>query len=718
MPSVINTNLMALNTQRSLNRTESLMNTAMERLSSGLRINSAKDDSAGLAIATRFDAQVRGLSVAMRNAGDGISMAQTAEGALGQMTEMLQKVRQLAVQAANATNSDSDRASLNAEAKQMVAEIQRIAEQTHFNGTKLLDGSFGKKVLQIGANQGETFTFSLGKLTTDKLGAGQSAGVSTVRTSNAFQNGDLVINGVAIGASLASDDTASTNNASASAIAKAAAINRASSQTGVIAKVNPNVVAGSSMTGANANGSISLNGVTINISTSTDTVATRQAVVTAINAVKDQTGVEAIDTGQDSTGITLKAADGRNIDISFNTVTAAATGLAAAGTYEGSLTLVSTTGKPIKVEAGTNGEAGLKRVGLVAGSYEAQVATVSNLDGKRVLKQNSHIAANDGGSGQDVALNDGDLVINGVAIQAARATDDTASDVTANSSIKEASAIAIAAAINRASSATGVTATADANIVEATSTGTETAGNSIAVYINGVATAAITSVGDAERDRAATVSAINAIADRTGVRAEDTGNGIRLTAADGRNISIVVDEKGGGSAAKFGLGGIATDSDVTTNSFAATAETYYATVTLHSAKAIEVSAGINGKTALENLNFRAGTYGGAETGQFLKDLDISTVAGANKALEAVSNALETINSQRGELGAVQNRLESTIANLEVNRDNLIASKSRIMDADFAEETTQLAKAQILQQAGMAMLAQAKQAPQNVLSLLR
>lgn len=714
MPSVINTNMMALNTQRSLSRTESMMNLAMERLSSGLRINSAKDDSAGLAIATRFDAQVRGLNVAMRNAGDGISMAQTAEGALGSMTEMLQKLRELAVQAANATNSDSDRASLNAEARQLIDEIQRIAEQTHFNGTKLLDGSFGKKVLQIGANAGETFTFSLGKVTTDKLGAGQSAGVSTVATDDAFQNGDLIINGVAVGASLASDDTASTDNSAASAIAKAAAINRVSDQTGVIAKVNANTVAGSSMTGAALSGSITLNGVTINnIQTSTDTVATRQAVVTAINAVKDQTGVEAIDTGQDSTGITLRAADGRNIKISFGgAVTAAATGLAAAGTYEGSITLVSTNGQPIKVESGTNGEAGLQRVGLVAGTYEAQVATVSTLDGKKTAAGTT--------AGTTEALDDGDLVINGVAIQAARATDDTASDTTAVSSTKAGSAIAIAAAINRASQATGVTATANANIVEAKSgTNAGTAGtDAIKVHINGVTTAQITSVGDLEKDRAATVQAINAIADRTGVRAEDTGDGVRLIAADGRNISIAVETVGTAiTADMFGLNGI--NSDATGSfAFASDAETYYATVTLHSAKAIDIQAGINGKDDLENLKFFAGTYGGAETGQFLKDIDISTVAGANQALEAVSNALETINSVRGDLGAVQNRLESTITNIQVNRDNLTASKSRIMDADFAEETTQLAKAQILQQAGIAMLAQAKQAPQQVLSLLR
>ncbi|MCX8048121.1 MAG: flagellin [Methylohalobius sp.] len=723
MPSVINTNMMALITQRNLSRTESLMNTAMERLSSGLRINSAKDDSAGLAIATRFDSQVRGLTVAMRNAGDGISMAQTAEGALGSMTEMLQKIRELAVQAANATNSDADRASLNAEARQLVDEIQRIAEQTHFNGTKLLDGSFGKKVLQIGANAGETFTFSIGKLTTDRLGSGQSAGVSTVATDFAFQNGDLIINGVAVGASLASDDTASTNNASASAIAKAAAINRVSSQTGVIAKVNANTVAGQSMTSGGAdNATVDINGVTISLAIGgADLAADRKAVVTAINAVRDQTGVEAIDTGQDSTGITLRAADGRNIEISnfnsTNTLSLANYGLAAAGTYEGSVTLVSTTGKPIKVEAGTNGEAGLKRVGLVAGTYDAKVATVSTLDGKSVGAQGTHITASSG-MGAQVALNDGDLVINGVAIQAARATDDTASDTTANSSIKEASAIAIAAAINRASAATGVTATVDANIVEGTGTTAGSAGDSGSVWINGIQTSAITLLGDAEKDRAQAVAAINAIADRTGVRAEDTGSAIRLIAADGRNISIVVDDQGGSlTAANIGLAGIVT-ADVSGSSFADEAETYYATVTLHSAKAIDIQAGINGKTALENLRFFAGTYGGAETGQFLKDIDISTVAGANKALEAVSNALESINSVRGELGAVQNRLESTITNIQVNRDNLTASKSRIMDADFAEETTNLAKAQILQQAGIAMLAQAKQAPQNVLSLLR
>ncbi len=742
MPSIINTNIMALTAQRNLNRTEGMLSQAMERLSSGLRINSAKDDSAGLAIATRFDTQTRGMTVAMRNAGDGISMAQTAEGALGSMTDNLQRLRELAVQAANATNSDSDRASLNAEAQQLIDEIQRVAEQTNFNGTKLLDGTFGKQVFQIGANKGETFEFQIGKMTTDKLGAGTTVGVAATGDYNAtatnlkgIENGDLIINGVAIAASSALDDNASTAAAAASAIAKVAAINRVSDQTGVVAEVATTVAAGTKMTAAATSGTVTINGVDISIATGgVDTAADRTAVVKAINAVSDQTGVVAIDTGTDENGIRLEAKDGRNIEISFSTggsadPTAASTGLAAAGTYTGGYTLRSTNGQPIKIESGTNGDSGIRNAGLVAGTYEGQMATVSNQDGKYAAATATALTASDGGTGESLALNTGDLVINGVQIEAASAADDTASDTTAKSSIKEASAIAIAAAINKASDATGVTATVDANVVEGKSTATGTAGtDKIAIVINGKETAVITSVGDQGKDRIAVVNAINDISGQTGVRAEDTGQGVRLIADDGRNISIAVDIGGGAATLldKFGLNGFGTTAtgnlgivDATgTDTFADKAETYYSTVTLRSAKAIKIEAGTNGTTALESLKFKVGDYGGAETGQFLKDVDISTVDGANKALEAIDNALETINSVRGDLGAVQNRLESTIENIQVTRDNLTASKSRIMDADFAAETAQLAKAQVLQQAGIAMLAQAKQAPQQVLSLLR
>lgn len=161
MPMVINTNVMSLNAQRNLTTSQSQLSTALQRLSSGLRINSAKDDAAGLAISERFTTQIRGLNQAVRNANDGISLAQTGEGALAEITNNLQRIRELAVQSANATNSASDRAALDAEVQQRIAEIDRISKQTSFNGQKILDGSFGSATFQVGANVGETISVSL-----------------------------------------------------------------------------------------------------------------------------------------------------------------------------------------------------------------------------------------------------------------------------------------------------------------------------------------------------------------------------------------------------------------------------------------------------------------------------------------------------------------------------------------------------------------------------
>jgi len=171
----INTNVASLNAQRNLNRSQGLLNQSLERLSTGLRINSAKDDAAGLAISERFTTQIRGLNQASRNASDGISLAQTAESALGELTNNLQRIRELAVQSVNATNSASDRAALNAEVVERVAEVDRIAKQTNFNGVKVLDGSFGTATFQVGANVGETISVSL---TTDVT----AAAIGTVNT--------------------------------------------------------------------------------------------------------------------------------------------------------------------------------------------------------------------------------------------------------------------------------------------------------------------------------------------------------------------------------------------------------------------------------------------------------------------------------------------------------------------------------------------------------
>ncbi|MAL97124.1 flagellin domain-containing protein [Hydrocarboniclastica marina] len=160
----INTNIPSLSAQNQLNKSQNLSNEAMQRLSSGLRINSAKDDAAGLAISSKFDTQIRGLAVAQRNANDGISMAQTAEGGLNETVNNLQRIRELAVQAANGSNTDADRDLLQAEVKQRLEEVSRIADETQFNGQSVLDGGLGSAVsFQVGANQGQTISIGFEK---------------------------------------------------------------------------------------------------------------------------------------------------------------------------------------------------------------------------------------------------------------------------------------------------------------------------------------------------------------------------------------------------------------------------------------------------------------------------------------------------------------------------------------------------------------------------
>jgi len=231
MPSVINTNLPSLNTQRNLNASQASLNTSIQRLSSGLRVNSAKDDAAGLAIAERMNAQVRGLNVAARNASDGVSLAQTAEGALGQIGDMVQRMRELAVQSSNATNSNTDRAALQQEVSQLKSEIDRVAQTTNFNGTKLLDGSFNSANFQVGANAGDSI--SVNAITDAQLsGMGVVNRASTqngtaITDLTAVAAGTMTINGTDIGA-LAAAGTTQERQAQV-----VDAINRISTTTGV-----------------------------------------------------------------------------------------------------------------------------------------------------------------------------------------------------------------------------------------------------------------------------------------------------------------------------------------------------------------------------------------------------------------------------------------------------------------------------------------------------
>jgi len=480
MASTINTNLNSLTAQRNSTKSQNDLSTAINRLSSGLRINSAKDDAAGLAISERFTSQIRGLNQAARNANDGISLAQTAEGALGSIGSNLQRMRELAVQSANATNSSSDRAALQQEVTQLASEIDRVATQTQFNGTTLLDGSFGANggaTFQVGANAGQTINV---------------AGISSARTS----------------------------------------------------------------------------------------------------AMGQSYGVSAV-----------------------GTKLTAATGITAAGQFS------------------------IQGVDVFSGSAIA-----------------------------------GD-------------------------------AKSIAAAIN-SKSITGVTATALATSAVGTTgvTGGLAAGTGILTLNNIAINVAVT--GSATTDRATALAAINANSAATGVTASDNGSGITLGAADGRNIttSWAVGTSTSTALQDVGLGGAAVPAAYSSYNLS-----YTGTAPLVVAGSVNTAA----TTGFGNASTAA-----AATGTAVSAVDISTVAGANAALTSIDAALTSVNSSRASLGAVQNRFSSTIENLQTSSENLSASRSRIQDADFAAETANLSRAQVLQQAGTAMIAQANQLPSQVLSLLR
>lgn len=468
--SVINTNISSLTAQRNLSTNQASLATSMQRLSSGMRINSAKDDAAGLAISERMTSQIRGTNQAARNANDGISLAQTAEGDLAQIGNNLQRMRELAVQSANATNSASDRAALDGEVKSLVSEIDRTAQNSSFNGNKLLDGSFTAKDFQVGANGAAT----------DKI---------TV-------------------ASIASSRTGSLGG---------------------------------------------FQGITL----------TSQAIGTATNT-------------------------------------------AAAAT-------------------------------VVVGGATTSLGSIAN-DAKT-----------------------------------------------------------IASAIN-ASGVAGLTATANATTVAAgVQTNLSATSDTGTVVLNGTSIT-LTAAGNASSNRTNTVAALNAQSSQTGVIATDTGSGVSLASADGRNIALTY--TGGTNtpaATEFGLAGAA----VTGGSL----NIRY-----------EAPSGTTG-----NVQFTGGfanTSAITATGTAISAINVLTASSAITALSSIDAAIGSVNTSRASLGALQNRFTSVVSSLQTTGENLSASRSRIQDADFAAETSNLSRAQVLQQAGTAMVAQANQLPQGVLALLR
>ena len=329
----VNTNTASLNAQRNMNNTTRSLGQSFQRLSSGLRINSAKDDAAGLAISERFTTQIRGLNQAVRNTNDGVSLAQTAEGGLQESTAILQRMRELSVQSANDTNTSADRESIQDEVDALVNELDRIATKTTFNNQSVLDGTFTGAKFHIGANEGENLSVSIKDARAGSLGRmakyGSDSDIQVEGGAQGLQDNDVVLNGITIRSTVDADDTVSTTLNDASAIAKAAAINDSTEFTGVSATVEATVVVASADIAAvtmDSTNNIAINGEVLTGFRVQDNDAD-DTLVNQINAVADKTGVVA--SLDEDNRLVLEADDGRNIEITVSG-NGTRTGLAAA----------------------------------------------------------------------------------------------------------------------------------------------------------------------------------------------------------------------------------------------------------------------------------------------------------------------------------------------------------------------------------------------------
>lgn len=494
MSITVNTNVSSINAQRNLTKSTKSLDTAMQRLSSGLRINTAADDAAGLAISMGITSQTNGLTQAERNANDGLSVVGTAEGALTTQTTILQRIRELAVQAANDINSADNRQSIQDEIDAQVSELTRLGNTTTFNGINLLDGSFSNKKLQVGAYANQTIAVTLGDFRSSAMGYIATTTGTAVTGAAIMGGGDFVITSYAnngnsstqttVGAS--ADDGISYANKTFSAISKANAINAASATSGVTATVNATATAGATAIGGAALGTWGPTGNTLTI-------------------------------------------NGQNI---FDTSTA----------------------------------------------------------------------------------------------------------------------------------------------------------------LTGTATANATT----------TIAAINAKSGKTGVVASlaaGTTTNLVLTAADGRNITVV-------SAGAIFTG-------LTTA--IGTAVNTYGTISLSSPKAFALS---NGTGAGVTASGFTASLTALDTTKNVDAVDVTTQAGATTAIQIIDSALNKVSQSESDLGALSNRLNNTISNIEIANENLSAANSRIMDTDFAAETANMTRAQIIQQSSVAVLTQANSRPQIALTLLK
>ena len=679
---VVNTNISALRSSEAMRQTENAMGDAMERLSTGSRINSASDDAAGSAIASKMEAQTRSLAVAVRNANDAISLTQTAEGALGEVEDILQRIRELAVQSGNSTLNASDRVQLQAEADALTAEIDAIASQTNFNSVSLFDGTNTSVSMQVGINARDTLSIALQKTDVASLGIGSSNTTRAITSERVtafadtdadqikingenFASGDLTaatvpLNGINVDTSALASPTAA-QDAGYTAAALAAAINTNSGTHGAVATAFNTVVGTSSSYTA---ASVTLNGVTI------ASQATKAEFVSAVN--QSTAGVTA--TLSDAGVITLSNENGADINVGGGM-----TGMGfTTDIYGGFITLANSDGSDVVIEAGST-ENGY------GDSADGTVAIVNRL-GFNPISGTSVTSASVTSTDLTAVMG---VKINGVAIG------DSA----------DSSALAKAAAINAAGA--GVTATASTQ-VRVTVDITGTIANSSTASINGITTniAAATNIEDV-------VSTVNtALSGNVDIIASSNDDGeLVLTSASGLNIAI----DDGTATDVFTAATMADGTSLTVTNGATTAYGVL-TLTSDSGGVIKIEDGeVDTHTGLATLGLQAQSEKASET---TSGLSMSTVAAASSALTAIDTAIETVSTFRAGFGATENRLDKAINNLTTYKVNLEAAKGRIEDADFASETAALTKSQILNQAATSMLAQANASKQNLLALLQ
>ena len=697
--AVINTNIMSLNAQRNLGMSQSALQISLQRLSSGLRINSAKDDAAGLAISQRFTTQINGLNQAVRNANDAISLAQTAEGALGSYTDILQRIRELAVQSANSSNSSSDRQALNSEAQQLLQEAQRIATQTQFNGQNVLDGTLTDAQFQIGANANQTINVSVGNAQTSQLGAYQYNNSSSAVSGTALTSGDLTINGVNVG-----------DSTSGSADDIVNAINSVTSQTSVTASATSQIVAANApVTGKQdlQSGDLVINGVNIGAVTGSYNFATQGAsIATAINNKTASTGVTA-------TSIAITSTDAASASRLEN-----ATGLevsASTATASQDYTLTGTKGNSVADFVFANYTASDE----VTIGDKTYVLDASQTTGAAAAGGKFYIG---GGFTNDATLNAQVLdAINGTsnassAVTGAVGTTTGGTNITVTADmVGIESAASTTIADGGGGAVTGITNNLGTGIAENstfildgqtyTFISGATSGNSISLTQTGNDATALGSV--------ATALAAAITANHSGTASSNLGNHTATATGAVVTTTSVLKGAAGNGLATTGTavtgGKITGAANVTATDGTYTASTTYGTISLTSNAAYQIGGNNPGNAGLSTAS---------STLTAINTVDISSVSGANTAITLVDGALDQVSSIRATLGAVQNRFQTTINSLQSTSENLSAARSRILDADFAAETANLTRAQILQQAGTAMLAQANAAPNTVLTLLR